>query len=241
MTATVYFGQDPNANVRFVVGGASQTAHDAFVAALQAGYLVEGFSNTGLDYAAQSTWPVANWGGTPWPLWEGVGSLTPSSYTDPRAMLSDAKNRGGGPVGRFDTTGPDEFGVPSFWWESDADFSIALGALRTAFGFYGTDFSDWGGTVTIRLFNGATQVGTDLLLTLSGGGNTNGGLLFWGVTSDTPFNTVRVVLVQTETNPVNYDICGFDDLIVGDAIAAPPPPAPPAAGCHVWPGGVIAV
>jgi hypothetical protein len=89
------------------------------------------------------------------------------------------------------------------------------------------DFGDVGGTVSVRLFSGATLLNTLTVQPNAGTGfipELNGGLRFWGVLFATnTFNRVEFVLTG---NPNDADVFAFDDLTVADASSVKLDPVP---------------
>jgi hypothetical protein len=216
-----FFDADWTASGSIPASSKSLAKKGTFLDTLQAGYMSEGFSNLGLSPFTQDPFAVTRWGGNPRGLWN-TGSLTPSDFTDLNAVLTASKtDKNKVNQGRFDTTGADATGSPSWWFESDKSFTVAFGGAFSAFGFYITDATDWGGTLAMRLTaeDGSTST-LDVMNSgnTPGGGASNGGLAFFGFTDQArKYTSVQFVLAQaTGSNPASPDIFGFDDLIVGD-------------------------
>jgi hypothetical protein len=161
-------------------------------------------------------------------LWNN-GTLTPSDYTDLNAGLTASRtDKNKVDQGRFDTTGPDATGAPSWWFESDKSFTVAFGAgaAYSAFGFYITDAADWGGSLSMSLTaqDGSTST-LDVMNSANtpGGGASNGGLAFFGFTDQAKkYTSVQFTLTQAiGSNPASPDVFGFDDLVVGDVKLQP--------------------
>jgi hypothetical protein len=107
------------------------------------------------------------------------------------------------------------------WLEASAPFTYTFSTTIQAIGFFGTDFGDFAGSFTMELYSGVTLVGTDTLTSLNLGVNAgNGNLLFYGVTSTTPFNSAIFRVIQPASGN-QTDVQGFDSLIVGNLAAAP--------------------
>lgn len=140
-------------------------------------------------------------------------------------------------AGRFNTTGLLATGVTSDgkWLETttpqDAQtnvFSLAFGSAVNAFGFFGTDFYDFAGTVTFEIFdaNGVEveDIGAGRAIPVRN--STDGALLFFGLQSTTAFTKITFTIVQTAADPLDYDYLGFDSLITGILPTTPPPGVP---------------
>ncbi len=168
-----------------------------------------------------------------------VGQLSGSSYVPPNVMtvfgsgntLSQAAPIGDGLLrgrvregttqfGRFNTTNG---ALSGRWFETDSAFTIDLAAEVDALGFYGTDFGDFSGSLSIALYdvdgNTVTLVQQNVFTSASGGslplGNQDGSLLFFGFASDVKFN--RAVLSITQGSGItSVDFLGFDDIVVGN-------------------------
>lgn len=115
-------------------------------------------------------------------------------------------------AGRFNTTADPNTNIlgDGIWWQSRGDFTITLNVPTKAFGFYGTDFGDFGGTVTIEFYNGASLI--DSIVVADSGGE-NGSLLFSGyLRYDVGFDRIEFKIVQA----VGQDnLIGIDDIIIG--------------------------
>jgi len=101
------------------------------------------------------------------------------------------------------------------WLETSKSFSIDFSSAISAIAFFGTDFGDFNGQVSVELFLGAVSRGSQSVdHTLSGTTPLNGNLLFFGVTSTDLFD--RVVFSVTQTDPTgNLDYLGIDEFMVG--------------------------
>lgn len=221
-TPMTYFGADWNAQGSIPANSVSQAQRNSLLGTLQPNYNSEGFSNLGLDPFSQDPYLASQWGG-PLGLWGGQGSLTPSNYNDPKqtTLLTATSNPGGVNLGRFDTTGPDANGDPSWWFETSLNFTVNLGGAYSAFGFYATDAADFGGTLSLIL---TAADGSTTSLNVLNGANTpgnganNGGLAFFGFTDqNVKYTSVQFVLTQLQ-NLANPDVFGFDDLVVGNVV-----------------------
>lgn len=135
-------------------------------------------------------------------------------------------------LGRFDTTGNQSNGDPSWYWETDHDFTVTFGSLFNAFGFYATDAGDFGGTFSITLLDAQGHDADTLCVTSttstasSGcalqvtGNENNGGLLFFGFADAAVqgYSGVRFNVSQASCplGGCNVDVIGFDDFIIGN-------------------------
>jgi hypothetical protein len=112
------------------------------------------------------------------------------------------------------------------WLESSQSFGYSFSSPISALGFFGMDFGDFGGTVTLELWNGSSRVfslelPTDPVTTTATSGTSgaaNGSLLFFGVVGSGPsdvFNSARfLVALQGST----IDVVGIDELVVGTTL-----------------------
>lgn len=105
--------------------------------------------------------------------------------------------------GRFNTT-PNG----TTWYESSSSFTIDFGNLAvSAFGFYLTDFGDFGGTLS--LFHNDTKIVDIPALDPA----STGSLAFFGFTTyDLGYTSITFKIEQTGSNS---DWIGIDDLVIG--------------------------
>jgi hypothetical protein len=100
----------------------------------------------------------------------------------------------------------------NFLEAESSSFVLTFASQIAAFGFYGTDIGDFGGALSIELFNGATSLGLfEVGNTIGDNGSTNGSVLFYGLV-DTVNTFNRIVFRNTDTG----DIFGFDNMTIGD-------------------------
>jgi PEP-CTERM motif len=127
----------------------------------------------------------------------------------------------------FDT--PDSNGYfaisnPNYYGVYSDGFTIQFSSPIAAFGFYGVDIGDFGGTLTLKATNGPTE--TDLTVpSLSGSGGSgaaNGSVLYFGF-----YDTGQTYTEITFQNSVASDFFAFDDFLVGTSqqIKSVPEPA----------------
>ena len=118
-------------------------------------------------------------------------------------------------LGTDPITGADDRGK---WLEGSSDFTYGFATGISALGFFGMDFGDFDGVFSIDLFNAGNRVFQSSQLSNPG---VNGNLLFWGIAStDFTFDSATFRITQRSTT--NIDVLGFDSMMVGTAVAAPP-------------------
>ncbi len=168
----------------------------------------------------------------------GVGaSILPPAV----GTVTNVTDSGDGPSGRYNTTAGCVVGTGCNFIETSASFTLAFGGDYSAFAFFGTDFSDFDGAVFIELLEtdaagnlvavAGTKVqisgpaGSEALVTNEGGGD--GSLLHYGfIDKARAYAGIGLSVVQSATDPVNFDFLGFDDLVLAnyDAGTVTPPP-----------------
>jgi hypothetical protein len=115
--------------------------------------------------------------------------------------------------------------------------SITFNAPIAAFGFYGSDVGDFGGSLQVLLYNGATLVQTLTAPNNTAGGNQNGNDVYFGFI-DTAQQYTKIVLSSSNTG----DNFGFDDFSVGTLAQVVPEPTTMVAGAMLLlPFGLQAV
>jgi len=124
-----------------------------------------------------------------------------------------------GNAGRFDPTSapcvsPILTDCKARWFEASGNFTIDFGAGYGAFGFYGSDFGDFRGTLTMFLMrDGANDVQIDLAAFTD---SANGALGFFGFYDNVNrYTGIRFALSQNVGQGEQADFFGFDDLILG--------------------------
>lgn len=109
-------------------------------------------------------------------------------------------------LGRFATSG-----TRFVETESGSGFTIDFTDPISAFGFYGTDIGDFGNQLTLVLENGGTvELAFDH--TVGSDGSTDGALAFFGFIDEDDAYT-KIIF---ENQPLDTDVFGFDDMIIGD-------------------------
>jgi hypothetical protein len=154
----------------------------------------------------------------------GVGTLK-ATLTGAGTVLSDPVDAFTGSVG----TDSGRYSVPGGmnYWSADLtapasnSFTITVDKAIAAFGFYGTDISDFGGQAYVEVSNGGTlwtrldvpsKIGTG-----SGADGTDGSALYFGFIAQNTgelFNTVRFRSTYTGSSG---DVFGFDGFTIAEA------------------------
>ena len=197
---TTFFGE--NLTPVAAVTGAPVTARAAFLAALSGTVANYGFEDRINGDVGPFNFTFAN----------SSGTIT-TTITAPSTGVATNSATGG----RFNTTS----GGTVYW---RANETSAAGAILTltfsppisAFGFYGTDIGDFGGSLTLTVRNSSTLVSTPLSVgnTIGSGGSTSGCLLFFGFKD----KTATYDRLTFTSNGSTADFFGFDDIVA--AVAA---------------------
>lgn len=191
-TPVVFYGQ--NLTPLNIVSGAPVTAHNNFLSHL-----------TGIGTETFETRAVAT----------NITSLaitfTGSGKTATITGGGEVAHTSANDAGRFNTTGATAAN-PGNWWDTNANpVTITFDNAISAFGFYGTDFGDFGGRVSVTLTDksGTTR---DLTITTSTTATAdNAALIFWGF-YDTEFAYTKIEFSNTSNGA---DFFGFDDMVIG--------------------------
>jgi hypothetical protein len=111
----------------------------------------------------------------------------------------------------------------NLWQVEGANFQIKLNKKVTAFGFYGIDIGDAGGTLSINL-DGVPAPAIAHSTTLDTSKMTSGSVFFFGLTNDIPFDTIDFIYGQGQGGVV--DRFNFDNFMAGPEaeLAATPEP-----------------
>jgi uncharacterized protein (TIGR03382 family) len=114
------------------------------------------------------------------------------------------------------------------WLQTSASFTYSFTSAISALGFFGTDFGDFGGTVSLTLLNGTDELGTFRLptrpATTTGTNGTpdnpNGNLLFFGIVGNSAQDVFTSARFNVSQNPnsTNVDVIGIDELVVGTTL-----------------------
>jgi hypothetical protein len=96
------------------------------------------------------------------------------------------------------------------YWEAVTDsFTIDFSTPISAFGFYGVDIGDFGGTVVLTMTNGSSMT-LNVPNTVGSNGSTDGSVLYFGF-YDTVNSFSRISFGNTNTS----DVFAFDDMTIG--------------------------
>jgi hypothetical protein len=154
---------------------------------------------------------------------EGIATNTPSPLALNFGAAGTATLSGGsGVVSHTNvgtTNGAGRYAISGTqFWEVSAggggnfhvDFSNSGGIA--AFGFYGVDIGDFGGTLTLTLANGLSTV-LNVPNTVGSNGSTDGSVLYFGVIGTTAADRFTSVTFNTSTG--QGDVFAFDNLTIG--------------------------
>lgn len=224
----VFNGADQFAGSQVRATGDAYLQHEQFLKALKPGSAKsEGFTNA----TGPTPVPVAESGVQPLELvFAGQGSVTAglslvagSNFDGGSVDNAVEDPLTGGVYGRFNTTDP--VGYPGFFFSTVDSFTVTFGSDISAFGFYGTDFFDFNGELTVAFLdaNGKSVFSKKLDAPSGSGVADNGSLNFFGIVASSPAEQFRSVLF-TIKQPVesNPDALGFDDFIIGEIATTPP-------------------
>lgn len=191
---SVFFGEDlhNNAFTRIPATPNASAASTSFLANLVGvgTETFEGFAN-----------------GTPAPLvlsFPGAGSATLAGGNGVINTVASGTNG----AGRYPISGTN-------YWEVRAGgagtFSITFGAAVAAFGFWGVDIGDFGGSLQLLLADGSS---TNLIVpnTQGAGGSTDGSVLFYGFIGDSAAEQFTGITFNLANMS---DVFAFDDMTIG--------------------------
>lgn len=210
-----YFGQDPTANMTVPVGSQAVAAQNAFTSTLNPSVASEGFESGFVRNQAPSL-----------TLFGGAATLTGSGkiQTDRCSITVNGTEC----PGRFNTTGntaspTGQTPTDGHWFQSSSSFTITFDNVVSAFGFFLTDFGDYGSSLSLDLINGN---GTTTIGVPGFSPSQTGSLEFFGFTTDGPgYNSITFNILQNQDPTLNptggTDIVGFDDLLIGSLPAQP--------------------
>jgi hypothetical protein len=197
-----YSGQDVNAGGGVPVNSNSFAARKTFLDTLNPTVSWEGFES---GFTRNQIAPLS-------PLFGGTATLTGGGEIE-TVKCDDT----GYCSGRFNTTGspkpPNGTSPDGTWYQSSSTFTIDFGSLSvTAFGFYLTDFGDFGSSLSLGLTNGE---GTAIVNVPKFTSPVSGSLAFFGFTTNGPgYNSITFNIAQG-ANAESADVIGFDDLVIG--------------------------
>jgi hypothetical protein len=105
-------------------------------------------------------------------------------------------------------------GSSSRYWETDpgVSFYVTFGAPIAAFGFYGIDIGDFGGTFSLTLTkSGGGTVVLPISNTVGSSGSTGGSVLYFGF-----YDLVNTYTqINFSTTAAQGDLFAFDDMTIG--------------------------
>jgi hypothetical protein len=123
------------------------------------------------------------------------------------------------------------------YWEADlalGSFTVTFDKAVAAFGFFGTDIGDFGGALSLDVYNGSTliknlAVGNSIGDGSGGPNGTDGSALYYGFIAQNSGELFNKVTFRT-TLTTSADMFGFDNFTVADAgqagIVVPTVPEP---------------
>ncbi len=121
-------------------------------------------------------------------------------------------------VGRYGISGdPDGNGRDSYY-ETSSALTLTFSSPVGAFGFYGIDIGDFNGQVTVTTVGGLSKL-FNVGNTLNGAG---GGVLFWGLISD----TATFTSISFGNTASGTDFFGFDNFTIGSLTQITPTTVP---------------
>lgn len=204
-----YYGQDIDAAGSFVPDGVAVAARDSFLAALVPGtQRIDPLETATLTPAGQAA------------LFGGDATLVVTSGATGAPAGSFTNLTGAGRFNTSPTDGDPACGNDCQWWEAFGDFTITFSQATRAFGFFGTDFSDFDGLLDLYLIGAdgtevqvAVPTGVPDPVTGERAADVDGSLIFFGVTDAARyFTAVRFDIQQAAGST---DAFGFDDFVIG--------------------------
>jgi len=206
---TTFFGSDFNVGGLVPPNGNALFARNAFLTAVNNSF-GESFESTSIVNGTAPTSAV------PLSVFGNRASLFNNSGTAGR--IQNDPFVAGEATGRFNTTSS----VAGKWWETDSSFSLTFSAATQALGFYGTDFGDFEGALTLSFFLGLAAIESNVRVPLVAADS--GSLLFFGYVNTQAFDRVVFNVGQfNPNNPGTFDVLGFDDFLIGTANGGPGP------------------
>tara|TARA_R110002110_G_C13306672_1_gene704892 strand:+ start:252 stop:1007 length:756 start_codon:yes stop_codon:yes gene_type:complete len=198
----IFFGEDLNPGGVVPAGGNAETARNDFLSNLS------GVGNQDFESFAHQTSISGGGINVSFP-----GGITANLSGSDGGVCDQTMSGNSGGIGcgfgRFPTSGDS-------YVHNASNMVLNFSTSVAAFGFYGTDFGDINGTVTVTLTGAGGVQNFDVPSTQST--PANGNVLFWGVI-DTQ-NTFSSVNFSASTG---NDVFGFDDFVIGDAQQVNPP------------------
>ena len=189
-TPVVFSGQDIHNTNTLLANPNSDAAHNAFIASLS-GVGTESFES----FAPGSTPPINL-------TFPGAGTAT---LTGTGVTVNNGPDSGG----RYAISGSQYIVL-----NTGNNFTVTFGSNVAAFGFYGIDLGDYGGTLSLTLTDKNNVVSSLAVPYVTGvGGSTNGSVNYFGF-YDTTDQYKSIVFNNNQTAS---DTFGFDNLTIGSA------------------------
>lgn len=221
---STYFGEDPNGNEL------APLAATPLASGAESDFLMP-LSNVGTQTFEGLPLPVP---GEPLPASLALtfpgssGSLTATlqGTVGQVAAVDPGATDGKGRYSVASVTSPSGEPGTQYWYaqvskDQTNEFTVTFSEAIAAFGFYGIDIGDFGGALSLELYNGNNLVKTLAVgntVTDLSSGDAAGSVLFFGfIASSTSelFTSVRFV-----TSGAQVDGFGFDNFTIGDACQA---------------------
>ena len=203
----IFFGEDLNPGGTVPAGGNAQTARNSFLSNLT------GVGNENFESFGNLT-PITG-GGINVNFPGSSGAITANLAGSDGGICNQTIGGNVGNLGcgfsRFATSGNN-------YLQNASNMLLTFSDDVAAFGFYGTDFGDINGVVSLTFTGGAVEV-FDVPSTQ--GSSADGNLIFWGIIdTDNTFASVNF------TASGGSDVFGFDDMVIGDRQQVTPAPVP---------------
>lgn len=195
---TIFFGEDLAPGATVPAGGAAATARASFLSNLV------GVGNENFESFSNLT-SIAAGIGIAFP--GSTGNITATLTGSPPFPGGICNQTIGGTVGSIGC-GFDRFATSGNNYLQTQIMSIVFSQAISAFGFYGTDFGDFSGVISLTLSGGATET---IAVNTTQGSSAGGNLIFWGFV-DPSVSYSRIDFVSS----TGADVFGFDDMVIGD-------------------------
>ena len=125
--------------------------------------------------------------------------------------------------GRYSVPGGNQFWAATATSSGDT-FNIAFSANVEAFGFFGIDIGDFGGTLSMELLNAAgNMMGTGFPVNTGTGSSRDGSVLYFGIRADNPGEWFRGIRFRLTNTTTQLDAFAFDSFTVVGALRTTPP------------------
>ena len=194
---TTYFGEDLDGSQLVASSFTNSLAAEALFLSSLIGVGTETFDG----FALNTTNPSLSFPGAGTAQLTGTGcvsNITQSACSNP----VDASTPGGtNGFGRYPVSSPNYFEVNA------GDFVIDFSAPVAAFGFFGVDIGEFGGTLGVNFFNGATLVAAPTLAYTPSDGNA---FFFGFIDAANPFTRVTFNIGGS-----SGDVFAFDNMTIG--------------------------